>query len=143
MSGFTQVASYGRVDTGGLLSASPVIARAMTAQPARARAFYGYALGLAVMAETPTALLFDAGGTRLVLEKVAQVAPAAHACFGWAVADILATVRGLAARGVPTERQAGRMHDADGIWFAPTGEKTAWFRDPDGNLLSVTEFAGA
>jgi catechol 2,3-dioxygenase-like lactoylglutathione lyase family enzyme len=140
MSGFAQVATYGRVDTGGLLSASPVIAVAATAQPERARAFYGYVLGLALMEETPLALVFDAGGTKLRVEKVRQVTPSPHGCFGWAVADILGIVRGLAARGIAIERLPGQMHDGDGVWFAPTGEKVAWFRDPDGNLLSATEF---
>lgn len=140
MSGFAQVAAYGRGDAGGLLSGCAVVAGAATCQPERARAFYSYVLGLALVDETPLCLLFEAGGTRLLVRKVRQVIPAPYACLGWVVADIAATVRGLMARGVACERLAGQIHDAGGIWLSPSGERVAWFRDPDGNLLTVTEY---
>jgi catechol 2,3-dioxygenase-like lactoylglutathione lyase family enzyme len=140
MSGFHQAATYGRTDTGGLLSSRLVIAFAATTQPERARAFYGYALGLGLIEETPQALVFDAAGTMLFVQKVRSLAPAAHVVLGWRVDDLLATMRALATRGVTCEVQPGRSLDADGVWIGPTGAKVAWFRDPDGNVLSLTQF---
>ncbi len=130
---------YGRPDTGGLLAAQSIVAHSATARPDRARAFYGFALGLMLMEDTPGALVFDAGGAALRVAKVARVVAAPYPVLGWRVADIAATLRGLAARGVERVPIPGTFRDADGAWTAPDGERVAWFADPDGNILSLAE----
>ena len=100
-----------------MLTAARLTAFAATTQPDLARAFYGETLGLRLITEDDFALLFDANG--------------------WQVPDIRATVRGLQGRGVSFERYPYFEQDADGIWDAPGGARVAWFKDPDGNLLSV------
>lgn len=143
MSGRSLAPTYGRADLGGLLSSQPVIAHAATTQPQRAHAFYAFVLGLALIEETPQALAFDAGGTRLSILKLRSFTPAPHAVLGWQVADIVGAVRGLMARGIACERLGGLPPDADGLWTSPDGARFVWFRDPDGNILSLTEFPPA
>lgn len=140
MSGFNMAPAYGRADAGGLLSSQLVIAHAATVQPERARPFYTYVLGLTLIDETPQDLLFDAGGTLLRVMKVGRLAPAPYPVLGWRVTDIGATLRGLVARGVACERMSGVAQDPDGVWATVAGHLVAWFRDPDGNLLSLTQF---
>jgi hypothetical protein len=64
-----------------------------------------------------------------------------HTVLGWHVADIDEAVKGLVARGVIFEIFVGMPQDELGIWASPSGEKVAWFKDPDGNNLSLTQFA--
>jgi predicted enzyme related to lactoylglutathione lyase len=135
--------TYGRADLGGLLSSQPVIAFAATTQPERARAFYAFVLGLAMVEETAQAMVFDAGGTMLQVQKVRAFVPVPHAVLGWQVADIALAVRGLAARGVACESRPGLPPDADGPWTSPSGTRIVWFRDPDGNVLSLMQFPPA
>ena len=139
MSSYADVVTYGREQGGGLLSSQPPIAFAATTRPEHARAFYAFVLGLGLIEDTPQALVFDAGGTMLHVQKVRAFAPAPHTVLGWHVPDIVAAVRGLAARGVACERAHGLAPDADGIWTSPSGARTVWFRDPDGNLLSLVQ----
>lgn len=110
-----------------------------TADPARARAFYEDTLGLPFVADEPFALVFDAGGTMLRVQKVERVAAAPYTVLGWTVADLCAVVAALAGRGVTFNRYDGLRQDDLGIWESPGGAKVAWFSDPDGNVLSLTE----
>lgn len=112
-----------------------------TADPGRARAFYEDVLGLRLVEEAPFALVFDANGTRLRVARVGQVTPASYTVLGWQVRDIVADVTELARRGVTFERYAGLAQDALGIWSTDDGDRVAWFRDPDGNVLSLTQAA--
>jgi catechol 2,3-dioxygenase-like lactoylglutathione lyase family enzyme len=139
MSGFGAVVTYGRTNAGGLLSSQPVIAFAATTRPDRARAFYAFVLGLGLVEDTPNALVFDAGGTMLHVHKVRAFAPAPYTVLGWHVADIVAAIRGLAARGIACELAPGMRPDDDGICTGPSGARMIWFRDPDGNLLSLMQ----
>jgi len=107
----------------------------------RARAFYGDMLGLRFVEESAYACVFDAHGTMLRVTAVADFTPAPQTVLGWRVGDIAATVRSLAARGATFTRYDGMDQDDLGIWTAPGGDKVAWFADPDGNTLSLTEFA--
>jgi catechol 2,3-dioxygenase-like lactoylglutathione lyase family enzyme len=125
-----------------MLSASKVTAFVATADAQRARAFYEGVLGLRLLSDDHVALVFDANGTPLRVAKVQQLSPAPYTVLGWTVADISATVRGLAAKGVAFERYEGMAQDELAIWSPPGGGKVAWFKDPDGNLLSVTEWRG-
>jgi catechol 2,3-dioxygenase-like lactoylglutathione lyase family enzyme len=126
-----------------MLADNEVIALVATAQPERARQFYADVLGLHLAADEPPALVFDAHGTMLRIAKVGQLAPARYTVLGWKVGDIRAAVRALASKGVVFERYAGFAQDELGIWTSPDGNAVAWFKDPDGNTLSLTQFRAA
>jgi catechol 2,3-dioxygenase-like lactoylglutathione lyase family enzyme len=121
------------------LSTSQLIAFAATKDPQRARQFYEDVLGLRLLADEPFALVFDANGTMLRLQKVEQTVTLPYTTLGWHVDDIGETVRGLAAKGVSFERYPGMEQDELGVWTSPGGAKVAWFQDPDANLLSITQ----
>ena len=126
-----------------ILGGSGVIAFAPTTDPAKARAFYEGVLGLRLVAdEQPFALVFDANGIMLRVTTVHELKPQPFTILGWRVADIERSVDQLTAAGVRFERYPG-MNDSDprGIWNSPSGARIAWFKDPDGNVLSFTEFA--
>jgi catechol 2,3-dioxygenase-like lactoylglutathione lyase family enzyme len=107
---------------------------------ARAKSFYGDTLGLRLVSEEPPfALVFDANGIMLRLGMGKEVPPASGTVLGWQVADITNVVQDLMASGVGFERYDFLQQDDSGIWTSPTGARVAWFKDPDGNLLSVSE----
>jgi catechol 2,3-dioxygenase-like lactoylglutathione lyase family enzyme len=116
-----------------------VVCFVATAKAPDARAFYGEKLGLKLLEDTPFALVFDANGTTLRVQKVKAVTPAQYTVLGWEVKDIRAVTRALRARGVRFRRYEGMDQDADAIWASPSGALVAWFEDPDGNTLSLTE----
>ncbi|MGA8743744.1 MAG: VOC family protein [Terracidiphilus sp.] len=131
--------------TESILGGSELVAFAPTTDPAKARAFYKGVLGLRLVAdETPFALVFDANGTMLRVTTVHELKPDPFTVLGWQVTNIESTVDRLAAAGVEFNRYKG-VNDADprGIWNSPSGARVAWFKDPDGNVLSVTEFKTA
>ena len=103
----------------------------------RARAFYVDTLGLTVVSQDEFALEVVSNGTHIRITKVAQFSPFPFTTFGWRVPDITAAVRALAKKGVEFERY-NTQQDEDGIWSAPGGARVAWFRDPDGNILSLS-----
>jgi catechol 2,3-dioxygenase-like lactoylglutathione lyase family enzyme len=108
-----------------------------------ARAFYGDTLGLRLRDESPHALIATAGGTTLRVTAVGTPVVAPYTVAGWDVDDIAATVDGLVARGVVFARYDGLGQDERGVWTTPDGTKVAWFLDPDGNNLSLTEFSAS
>lgn len=125
-----------------ILGSGKLVAFAATKNPAKARAFYEGVLGLRLLEdEQPFALVFDANGTMLRVTTVEEHSPAPFTVLGWGVASIDETVERLTAAGVKFQRYPG-LNDGDprGIWTAPGGARIAWFNDPDGNVLSVTEF---
>jgi catechol 2,3-dioxygenase-like lactoylglutathione lyase family enzyme len=122
-----------------MLAGRPIIAFVATRRPAEAKVFYAEVLGLPLLAEDGFALTFDAGGTTLRVATVEEVAAAGYTVLGWKVPDIAVAVQGLAARGVAFQRYSFFEQDALGIWTAPGGARIAWFKDPDGNTLSLTE----
>jgi catechol 2,3-dioxygenase-like lactoylglutathione lyase family enzyme len=123
-----------------MLESSDLVAFAATTDPARARAFYEQLLGLRVVEQNDFACVLDAHGTMLRITTVPAVATPGYTVLGWRVADIHAAVRGLAASGVVFTRYDGMDQDQDGVWTTPGGDKVAWFTDPDGNTLSLTQF---
>lgn len=125
-----------------MLHAAPPIAFVSTADGERARAFYEEALGLRLVADEGFALVFDLAGVMLRVTRVDELRPQPFAVLGWRVADAEATARELAGRGVVFERYPGLDQDDLGLWRSPSGARIAWFRDPDGNVLSLTEFHG-
>jgi catechol 2,3-dioxygenase-like lactoylglutathione lyase family enzyme len=110
----------------------------------RAREFYRDALGLRLVSEDPPfALVFEANGIMLRLGMAKELPPAHGTVLGWQVPEITATIQNLVQAGVRFERFEGMTQDELGIWNSPYGAKVAWFKDPDGNILSVTEFPAA
>jgi catechol 2,3-dioxygenase-like lactoylglutathione lyase family enzyme len=125
-----------------ILGTSKPVAFVATTDPEKARAFYEDVLGLRLTEdEKPFALVFDANGIMLRVTTVHDHHPAPFTVLGWDVASIEKTVDGLVAAGVEFQRYPG-INDGDpkGIWTAPGGARVAWFKDPDGNVLSVTQF---
>jgi predicted enzyme related to lactoylglutathione lyase len=110
-----------------------------TSDGERARAFYEGTLGLAVTSDDGFALAVDANGTMLRIQKVGQFKPHPFTTLGWEVSDIDDVVARLQERGVTFERFSGMDQDERGIWSAPSGARVAWFKDPDGNTLSITQ----
>jgi catechol 2,3-dioxygenase-like lactoylglutathione lyase family enzyme len=122
-----------------ILASAPLIAFLATADAARARTFYTVTLGLRLVEDSPFALVFDVMGTMLRIQKVAALTPHPFTVLGWQVDDVAAAVRELAGRGVTFNRYDGLDQDGVGIWTSPAGARIAWFSDPDGNVLSLTE----
>src|SRR5262245_12809513 len=110
-----------------------------TTDAARARAFYEGVLGLSFVSEDDFAVVYDALGIELRLQKVRELKPQQHTALGWSVDGIDKIVRDIAARGGKFERFPQLGQDTAGIWKSPSGARIAWLRDPDGNLLSLTE----
>jgi predicted enzyme related to lactoylglutathione lyase len=105
----------------------------------RAAGFYGGTLGLQLADERPFALVARVQGTMLRVTEVRSVVPAPYTVLGFVVADIAATADRLVALGVAFTRYEGMEQDGRGIWTAPGGARIAWFSDPDGNVLSLTQ----
>ena len=124
-----------------MLTQATFVGFAITAQPEAAKAFYVDVLGLTLLEESDFALVFDAHGAPLRLQKLDETPPPAATTIGWQVAAIDADVRELTERGVAFERFGGLDQDDFGVWTTPAGARVAWFRDPDGNRLSLMEAA--
>jgi catechol 2,3-dioxygenase-like lactoylglutathione lyase family enzyme len=122
-----------------MLTNHKIIAFAATSKAEAAKAFYEGVLGLTLTSDDPFALAFSAGGTMLRIQKVAAHTPLPYTTLGWETDAIAEAVSALAARGVRFERFEGMDQDSAGVWAAPGGAKVAWFRDPDGNLLSLSQ----
>jgi len=121
-----------------MLGSFKVQAFLATKDAARALPFYRDVLGLTFVADEQPALVFDAGGTQLRVQKVKEHTPYSYTSLGWIVPDITAAVRGLRDRGVKFEIYGFFPQDELGIWTTP-GARVAWFKDPDGNLLSLAQ----
>jgi len=111
-----------------------------TANAERARAFYERTMGLTFVADEPPALVFRVGNSMLRIQKVGQFHKLPYTALGWDVADIRAVIQQLRAAGVAFQRYDGMNQDEDNVWRSPSGALVAWFEDPDGNLLSLTQF---
>lgn len=122
-----------------MLQAAKIGAFVATAQPARAKKFYGEVLGLTLVSEDQFALSFDSQGVSLRVQKVEKFTPQPFTALGWRVQDIRGQIAGLSKAGVEFERYSFLEQDEQGVWTAPGGTKVAWFKDPDGNLLSLAE----
>jgi catechol 2,3-dioxygenase-like lactoylglutathione lyase family enzyme len=126
-----------------MLESSDLVASVAATDLDRARTFYEQTLGLRVLEHGDFAVVLDANGTMLRVTAVGHVADAGYTVLGWRVRDIVASVRTLAAQGVGFLRFEGMSQDDNAIWTTPSGDKVAWFADPDGNTLSLTQFSSA
>jgi catechol 2,3-dioxygenase-like lactoylglutathione lyase family enzyme len=122
-----------------MLGSSKLVAFVGVRDAKRAKAFYRETLGLKLESEDEFALVFDVAGTMLRVTPTASVAAAPYTVLGWEVQDIAQAVKGLLERGVTFERYGFMKQDELGVWTAPGGARVAWFKDPDGNLLSVAQ----
>ena len=121
-----------------MLGSINIVAFVPTRDSEKARAFYEGVLGLRFVKDDGFALVLDANGIMVRVAR-AQFTPAPFTILGWQVTDIEKVVAGLQGKGVQFERFGFFEQDKLGIWTAPTGEKVAWFKDPDGNILSVSQ----
>ena len=122
-----------------MLGSINIVAFVPTKDPDKARAFYEGVLGLRFVKDDGFALVLDANGIMIRVAKVKDFTPAQFTILGWQVSGMENVVRGLQKRGVHFEIFGFFKQDELGIWTAPTGDKVAWFKDPDGNILSVSQ----
>lgn len=127
-----------------LLSGARAVTFVFSRDVAALKPFYAEILGLPLLGEDPFAATFDlGGGTTLRLTAIEAHVPSPHTVLGWAVPDIVAAIDALAERGIACERYEGFGQDERGIWSSPDGSaKIAWFLDPEGNNLSLTQMGG-
>jgi catechol 2,3-dioxygenase-like lactoylglutathione lyase family enzyme len=122
-----------------MLSSTNIVAFVPTRDAQRARAFYEGVLGLRFLKDDGFAMVLDANGIMIRVAKMKEFTPAQFTILGWQVSEIENVVRDLQKKGVHFEIFGFFKQDELGIWTAPTGDKVAWFKDPDGNILSVSQ----
>ena len=122
-----------------MLGTTDIMAFVPTTDFDKARAFYEGTLGLRYVKNDGFAMVLDANGIFIRVAKMPDFKPLPGTILGWRVADIDAAVNGLAQRGVQFERYGFPGQDERGVWTAPGGDRVAWFKDPDGNTLSVSQ----
>jgi catechol 2,3-dioxygenase-like lactoylglutathione lyase family enzyme len=108
---------------------------------ARSRSFYEEKLGLRFISDDGFALVMDSNNVTVRLAKVGKFTPAGFTILGWQVPAIEQAIAALKQKGVGFEKFPGLPQDEHGIWAAPGGSKVAWFKDPDGNILSLSQHA--
>lgn len=121
-----------------LATANP-IAFIPTADADRARPFYEATLRLPFLSDDGFALNFETGGILLRVVRVGEFSPHIFTIFGWDVPDVEAAVAELSGRGVQFLHIHGMQQSPSGVWTSPSGAKVAWFKDPDGNTLSLSQ----
>jgi catechol 2,3-dioxygenase-like lactoylglutathione lyase family enzyme len=123
-----------------MLGNTPIVAFIPTTDFDKSRAFYEGVLGLRFVGNDGFAMVLDANGTMIRVSKVQpDFTPAVFTILGWEVTGIESVVSALREKGVVFERFSFFEQDDLGIWTAPSGDKVAWFKDPTGNTLSVSE----
>ena len=122
-----------------MLASSKIIAFVPTSDPQRSRTFYEGILGLRFVKDDGFALVFDANGIMMRVAKGRDFKPAQYTILGWQATDIETTVPVMVLKGVQFEQFGLPGQDKMGIWTAPNGDKVAWFKDPDGNILSISQ----
>jgi catechol 2,3-dioxygenase-like lactoylglutathione lyase family enzyme len=127
-----------------MLASARVVAFVPSTDLGRSRSFYESVLGLPVVSADGFAVVVDGPGGHIRITHVGSALRTQQfTILGWEVPDIAAEVDALAARGVEFDRYPGMNQDDRGVWTAPGGAQVAWFHDPDGNTLSLTQFSGA
>ena len=124
-----------------MLSHSRLQTIILTSRIAEAERFYTDTLGLQLRRRSNGNLIFDVGGSDLTLGRVPSTQPSEHTVAGFAVEDLQATKIELTKRGVTWERFEHLPHDEHGVVLTPDGDRVVWFRDPDGNIISIVQFA--
>ncbi|HKF04583.1 MAG TPA: VOC family protein [Candidatus Sulfotelmatobacter sp.] len=124
-----------------MLGSTNIIAFVPIKDSQKSRAFYEGILGLRFVKDDGFALVLDANGIMVRVVKMKDFTPAQFTVLGWEVSDIENVVRELSKKGVQFEIFGFFKQDNLGIWTAPGGDRVAWFKDPDGNTLSVSQHA--
>jgi catechol 2,3-dioxygenase-like lactoylglutathione lyase family enzyme len=125
-----------------MLSDKTIMAFVAVSDAAKARSFYEGVLGLVFKRADAYALVFDCNGIELRMSIIKDLKPAHYSVLSWMVPDIKAMVTDLKARGVVFEIYEGMGQDNMGIWKSPDATaEVAWFKDPAGNVLSLTQYA--
>jgi catechol 2,3-dioxygenase-like lactoylglutathione lyase family enzyme len=122
-----------------MLQQETLVAFMTTDDPAAARRFYEGVLGLTFEHEHEHLIVFRSGPTLVSLQKAESVTPPRGTAMGWDVRDLRGEIRSLTARGVVFERFEGMDQDDLGVWSPAPGTGVAWFKDPSGNLLSLSQ----
>ena len=122
-----------------MLSTKKLKAFLPTTGPDKAKMFYQDVLGLKLLSEDNFGLEFEVNGTLLRIAVVEVFTPHSFTVLGWDVDDIRSLILELTEKGVTFERYGFLRQDELGVWTAPGGTEVAWFKDPDGNLLSLSE----
>lgn len=123
-----------------MLSAARIIAFIPSRDLERTKSFYVETLKLTFVSQDSLALVLNANGTMVRVANVGEFQPANFTILGFDVTDIRQEVAALRAKGISCERYPGMQQDETGIWHSPSGSSVAWFKDPDGNVLSLTKF---
>ena len=124
-----------------MLETAAVVAFLPSRDLERSERFFHVVLGLTVLSRSPYATVFQTGQTSLRVTKVDDLDPQPFTVVGWVVADVRAEVTLLRDRGVQFLRYEGMGQDEHDVWTTPGGDLITWFHDPDGNVLSLTQFA--
>ena len=127
------------MSTPTILGSSKLVAFAITTNPARTIEFYEGKLGLRFLSQDNFAVVFDSNGNILRMAIAKEHAPPKYTVVGWQVSEIETVVAALVDAGVKMNHYGFPTQDALGIWTTPDGSKVAWFHDPDGNVLSVSQ----
>jgi catechol 2,3-dioxygenase-like lactoylglutathione lyase family enzyme len=122
-----------------MLSAGKLVGFVPTKDSARSREFYEGKLGFNFVSDDQFALVMQAGKSMIRIAKAGKFTPAQYTVMGWEVTDIEAVVTWLNGRGVSFEKYPFVQDQERGIWTTPNGDKVAWFKDPDGNVLSLSQ----
>lgn len=122
-----------------MLGSTNIVAFVPTRDADKARSFYEGLLGLRFVKDDGFAMVLDANGIMIRVARVKDFAPVQFTILGWQVSQIENVVQDLQKKGVHIEMFGFFKQDELGIWTAPTGDKVAWFKDPDGNILSVSQ----
>jgi catechol 2,3-dioxygenase-like lactoylglutathione lyase family enzyme len=126
-----------------MLDNQNIMAFVATADATKARPFYEDTLGLKVRDADAYGINFHAKGNYLRMSFIRDFKAAPYAVLSWVVEDIYKMIAALKARGVAFDHFTGLGQDESGVWMAPDGTKVAWFKDPDQNILSLTQFKGS
>lgn len=124
------------------LATNSPIAFIPTQQPEAARHFYEQTLGLKFVADNDFAIVFRVGPEPQAMLRIVRArnfVPVSHTIFGWEVENVEQSVDELLGKGIQFLRPGYFEQDARNIWNAPDGSRIAWFQDPDGNTLSISE----
>ena len=122
-----------------MLASGKIVGFVLTRDYDKARAFYEGKLGFEFVSMDQYALVMRVGGHKIRIAKTQNFTPAQGTILGWEVEDIKTVVTWLGERGVALEKYPFVQDRELGIWTTPTGDKVAWFKDPDGNILSVSQ----
>ena len=122
-----------------MLGKSSLIAFVPTRDAARSRMFYEDTLGLRFVSDDSFAVVMDANGTMIRIVRLGEFTPAPYTIVGWQVEDIHQTIAAMSGKDIEFKRYPYFEQSEDGVWSAPDGAQVAWFSDPDGNTLSISE----